>query len=68
MFVSKLSRSLLFVAETDAGTPTAGIQFASTENATSADRPYLVLKSIPQSQFFMSIGNAKIGNATIGAE
>lgn len=68
MINGKMSRSLLFVAESDAGTPTEGVRFSSTENATSADRPYLVLQSIPQSQFGMRIGNAKLGNTNIGAE
>lgn len=62
----KLSRSLLFVAETEAGASVSGVQFATTENATSADRPYLVLRSIPDSQLSVKIGNSKIGNAGIG--
>jgi len=67
MINGKMSRSLLFVAETEGNTAiTSGIQFSSTENATSADRPYLVLRSIPDSQLSVKIGNSKIGNAGIG--
>jgi hypothetical protein len=66
MINGKLSRSLLFVAETEAANVATGVTFPSTENATSADRPYLVLRSIPDSQLSVKIGNSKIGNAGIG--
>lgn len=64
MINGKLSRTIVLQAET--GTGVAGVQFSSTEATTAADRPYLVLKSLPQSQVATKIGQAKIGQSKVG--
>lgn len=69
MINGNYSRSLLIEAESESTTGlTGGVIFTSTEGATTADRPYLVLTSIPQSQVNTKIGNAAIGNSKIGAQ
>lgn len=64
MINGNLSRSILLQAED--GSSTRTLDFASTENATTADRPYLVLQSAPQSQVVTKVGNTSIGNTRIG--
>lgn len=64
MINGNLSRSILLQAED--GSSSATLDFASTENATTADRPYLVLQSAPQSQVVTKIGNSSLGNTRIG--
>lgn len=66
MINGKMSRSILIQAESVSGDPSNGFIINSTEATTSADRPYLVLRSIPDSQLSVKIGNSKIGNAGIG--
>lgn len=67
MINGKMSRTILLQAETEPNSSVnAGVQFASTKNTTSADRPYLVLKSIPESQFQLKVGNTNVGNTNIG--
>lgn len=64
MINGNLSRSILLQAED--GSSSSALDFASTENATTADRPYLVLVSAPQSVVNAKIGNTSIGNTRIG--
>lgn len=67
MINGNYSRSLVLEAEYEDGiVSSGGVIFSSTENATTADRPYLVLQSAPQSQVNLKIGNTSIGNAGIG--
>lgn len=63
MINGNMSRTILIQAEPNAA---AGFIVNSTEATSAGDRPYLVLKSLPQSQVATKIGNAKIGNSKIG--
>lgn len=65
MINGKLSRTLVFQAETTTS-GLSGVQFSSTEATTEDDRPYLVLKSIPESQFQLKVGNTNVGNTSLG--
>ena len=69
MINGNYSRSILLQAESEAGVVgSGGVAFSSTENATTADRPYLVLQSVPQSQVNTKIGNTSLGNTKVGAQ
>lgn len=67
MRIGRLSRTILLQAEDEANTAiTSGVVMWSTEAGTEANRPYLVLQSLPQSLVNTKLGNVSIGNSNIG--